>query len=159
MKKNSRIFENIKQAPLGIKILGVINCLFFGAISFLSALVNYVKPSPELLETMEVFAKSAGTHANVNQIKLTMLLQMPIAIFFIIMGAGLLLRKKWARKSALYFSFAIAILILLSVIMQPALIKLAIVQVAYPGFLIVYLTSKKTTKWFASQASEEDKKE
>jgi CBS domain containing-hemolysin-like protein len=141
------------KKPWGILILGGINFFILGILFFLVSFIAYTKFSPQDLE--KLFNK-ADFPARVNSeltpapLKVALLSQMAISLIFIVSGLGVLLRKEWARKTTIYFSFSLVLLTFLSVLFYPALIKQLILQIAYLGTLIFYFTNKKVEEHFIS---------
>ena len=156
------------EKPLGVSILGGFNFFVLGLISLFSAFfvyLNIYSPSNEaVLEgsgqtafsstgqlVYEEFKKYLPEETlNVAQFKAIIILQIIISVFFSIFGAGLILKKEWARRGTIYFSFLIVVIEFLLALMNPGLVKQAIFQIIYPGILIVYFTNKKIEGYFIS---------
>jgi hypothetical protein len=139
-----------KKRPLGVTILGGINCFILGGALFLLSLLVYINLSPENWQTvLEMLkGKTQGMTLEYEQFKNSLLVQMVIAFIYACGGAGLLLRKEWARKLTLYFSFVIVIFLFISALTNPRFITQAVAQVIYPAILIVYFTNKKVESYF-----------
>ena len=142
--------EEQERGPRGIFILGGLNCFVFGLLFLIIFTSIYFKATPQDLEkAMEVFeSKGIPFEITFEQFKLAIGIHIITFLIFLVSGAGLLLRKEWARKVTIYFSFFIVALTVVSALTQPSLIKQAIMQVIYPGILIVYFTNKNIEKHF-----------
>ncbi|UCC94377.1 MAG: hypothetical protein JSW40_06080 [Candidatus Omnitrophota bacterium] len=138
------------KRPQGVLIVGIINIVFFGLGSLGG--IMYLQNNPQEYNEMlsdALGAKSVISSQMNNQfIKIVSFLQGVFALLFIISGIGVLLRREWARTLALYFSFAIVLLVFLLVLFQPSLIKQAFMQIVYPGILIMYFTNSKIVAYF-----------
>lgn len=144
---------NEKRNPLGLLILGGINCFILGIPSFIFCLSLHLGFFPAKGQMLfEELKKKYLPEVTISlaQFKIAIILQMIVASIFTISGLGLLLGKEWARKITLYFAFVIVILTLLVVLFNNTLIKQAIIQIIYPGILIFYLTNKKIEHYFSS---------
>ncbi len=117
--------EKAKQGkrPLGVLIFGGFNFFVLGIASFIFFLTLshnisppstqrvLVKPSESISssrshELLEELKKSfLQVELTPAQVKTVITLQIFISLLFSIAGGGLLLRKEWARKYTLYFSF------------------------------------------------------
>lgn len=155
-----------EKLPLGVVILGGFNLFVLGIASFIFFFFLHQSLSaPSANNLFEgVGQEKAVSFADAffediknyfpekeleeKQIKTALIMQMAIALIFFASGLGILLRKEKARKLTLYFSFFMVILALLSVVFNPSTISQAILQIIYPGILIIYFTSKKIEKYF-----------
>jgi len=90
-----------------------------------------------------------------QQLKMLILPQAGIALFYILTAAGILLRKEWARKALVYFSFTLAVFMALGVIARPAAIMQIMVQAVHPGIMIYYFTGGSVVEWFAAKPTQE----
>ena len=136
--------------PLGLTILGAINLGLRGVLALATFLYAYFTFTPQRWqELLSGFVpQSASTALNLAHIKLALTLQIIMSLAFVISGVGLLKQKEWARVGTLYFSFALALLILLSVVFNPAFVAQAFIEIIYPGITIVYLTNRKVKEYF-----------
>lgn len=159
-----RILQTVKadllqKKPLGVWVLGAVNLLLFGILSFLFALQIYLNASSRqgkiILE--EVERNFSGVSLDPGQLKTAAALQMVIALVFAVSGYGLLARREWSRKYTLYFSFFMVVVAFLTALFNPGLIGQATFQVIYPGIMIIYLTGKKTERFFALTKQADDK--
>ena len=143
--------EEQERGPLGIFVLGGLNCFVFGLLFLIIFTSIYFKATPQDLgKAMEVFeTKGIPFEITFEQFKLAIGIHIITFLIFLVSGAGLLLRKEWARKLTIYFSFFIVVFTVISTLAQPSLIKQAIIQVIYPGILIVYFTNKNIERYFA----------
>jgi len=134
-----------KKTPQGVKILGGLNC-FLGALS----LIRYFKVTPQDFDKALELVRNQNLPADITfqQFKAYNIIPAAVAIMFIASGLGVILGKEWARRTTIYFSFAIVVLIFLAVIAQPGLISLVILQVFYLGTLIMYFTNKNVESYF-----------
>lgn len=125
-------------------VLGAFNLVVLGVIQLVTFLV------PRNWQIVEKLLKESGLNITLTPalIKTIIIVQSAVSVVFIVCGAGLLLRKEWARKATVYFAFAIASLVLISVLLAPATIMQAILQVVYPGILIFYFTNKDIENYF-----------
>lgn len=143
-------FMRTLKRPLGVILLGGFNFIILGAASFISSLVLYINFSASkgyapLSELQTYFPELTLTP---EQLKAAVGLQMVVALLFAVSGLGVLLRKEWARKLTLGFSFVMALLALLTALANLAFIRQAVLQAIYPGILILYFTHKKVGSWF-----------
>jgi len=139
-----------QKKPLGVSILGWVNCVIFGALFFFMSLSSYLKATPQDLEKITEIFKSQGISSQITfqQFKIACIFYIGIALIFFLSGLGLLLRKEWARKLTLGFAFFAVVVVFLAVLISPALIQQAIMQIIYPGILIIYFTNKKVEAYF-----------
>ncbi|MCK9573622.1 MAG: hypothetical protein M0R20_04400 [Candidatus Omnitrophica bacterium] len=133
-----------KKKPIGVIILGIFNLVVLGVIQLITFLI------PQNWQAIEKMLKDSGINVNLSPalIKIMIVVQSAMSLIFIVCGAGLLLGKEWARKLTVYFAFAIAALVLLSVVLAPSSIQQAMLQIIYPGILIVYFTNKNIENFF-----------
>ncbi|MBD3263506.1 MAG: hypothetical protein GF375_00200 [Candidatus Omnitrophica bacterium] len=148
------------QRPLGVTILGGFNLFILGGLSLLALGYVYFNFSSLtegnfLNEFKQHFPQNVEIDA--RQLRSAIALQMLVSAVFLVSGAGLLLRKEWARKLTLYFSFFIAVLTFISVVATPALISRAFLQIIYPGILIIYFTNNKIENYFSCPRNAEKK--
>jgi hypothetical protein len=99
--------------------------------------------------------KTFDVNFDPQQLRMLVLPQAGIAIFYIVTAVGVLLRKEWARKATVYFSFATAVFMLLGVIARPTAIVQIMGQALYPGAMIYYFTGKNVVGWFAAKPTQE----
>jgi len=139
-----------QKKPLGVSILGWINCLVFGVLFFFMSLSSYLKATPQDLEKITEIFKSQGISSPITyqQFKIACLFYIGIALVFFLSGFGLLKKKEWARKLTLGFAFLTVVVVFLAVVISPALIQQAIMQIIYPGILIIYFTNKNVEMYF-----------
>jgi len=139
-----------ENRPFGILFLGWINFFILGVASlafFLTLYFNIHSPNSQIvLEEIKKYLPSGN--APEAYFKIAVILQIAISCIFSLSGIGLLLRKEWARKLTLTFSFFITLVLFISVLFRSDLVKSAIGQIIYPGVLIFYLTNKKVQKHF-----------
>ncbi|MFH1504582.1 MAG: hypothetical protein ABIH08_04245 [Candidatus Omnitrophota bacterium] len=145
------------KTPIGILVLGGLNCFFLGFIFFVSSLINYFKITPEEFDKILQTFRSLGVQASPGQAEITYQQFKPysfipiiIALVFFISGSGILFRKEWARKLTVYFSFTAAIFIFFTVLAQASLIRLVIAHIVYLGVLIIYFTNKNVEGYFTA---------
>ena len=136
-----------KKKPIGAVVLGGINLVIFGIVPLIYSF------SPRAMdEFMAIMEQNTGADIGAGSTagfrKIAMVIQGAVSLFFIISGVGLIFRKEWARRATLYFSFLMVIMIVLTAVLQPALISQVIVQIVYPGVLIFYFTNKKVKEYF-----------
>jgi hypothetical protein len=136
-----------ERPPLGIKILGGINFFVLG-IFFIILSIFFLTPSFQSEELFNTFREEMGLKLTPQQFKISIFFQLFISIIFAISGIGLLLRKEWARKLTIYFSFVLFLLIFLSILFNPSLIKHSFPQIIYSGILIFYFTNRKIEEYF-----------
>lgn len=162
---SSRVFFGGKT-PLGVVILGGLNLFVLGIASFIFFFFLHQSLSSSSTNNLfegvnqEKSTSFAGAffedikkyfpekELEEEQLKIALIMQMAIALIFFASGLGILLRKEKARRLTLYFSFFMVILAVLSVVFNPSTISQAILQIIYPGILILYFTSKKIEKYF-----------
>jgi hypothetical protein len=139
-----------QKKPIGVSIIGWLNCVVFGALFFFMSLSSYLKATPQDLEKITEIFKNQGISAPITyqQFKIACLFYIGIASIFFLSGLGLLLGKEWARKLTLGFAFLAVIVVFLAVLISPGLIQQAIMQIIYPGILIVYYTNKNVEAYF-----------
>ena len=142
--------QQLINIPLGVIILGRINCFFLGIVFFGMFLSFYTKITPEKFDIIVQTLKNKGFYQEVTmeQFRLAIKLYMFGSCIFFISGLGLMLKKEWGRILTLIFSFIIVIFTLLSVLSQPAIIMQAMIFIIYPGILIFYFTNKNVEKFF-----------
>ncbi|MFA5007896.1 MAG: hypothetical protein WC546_01610 [Candidatus Omnitrophota bacterium] len=138
-----------KKKPIGVIILGAFNLIALGIIQLITFLI------PQNWQIINKMLKDSGININLTPslIKIMIIMQSAMSLVFIVSGVGLLLKKEWARKLTVYFAFTVATLILLSVLLSPSSIQQAIVQIIYPGILIVYFTNKNIEDYFKRNAN------
>jgi len=142
-----------KKVPIGVRILGGLNCFLFGLSFLISSIFSYFKTGldefNEILKTFE--ASGATVPITYQQFKAYSLIPVIFAAIFLVSGAGLLLKKEWARKLTVYFAFLIVLFMLLAVLINPPLIRLVILQAAYLGALIIYFTNRDVESFYKEQ--------
>jgi hypothetical protein len=133
-----------KKKPIGVIILGIFNLVILGIIQLVAFLI------PQNWQVIDRMLKQNGADIKLTPslIKVMIIIQSAVSLFFIICGAGLLFRKEWARKLTVYFAFSIAALMLLSVLLVPSSTPQAMLQIIYPGILIIYFTNKNIEEYF-----------
>lgn len=133
-----------KKRPVGVIILGTFNLVMLGVIQLITFMI------PRNWQIIAKLFKESGVSVNLTPslLKIMIIIQSVVSLVFIVCGAGLLFRREWARKATVYFAFAIAALVLLSVLLAPSSIQQAIVQIIYPGILIIYFTNKNIEDYF-----------
>ena len=139
-----------KKKPLGILILGGLNFVVLGVLSLGSFFLIYKNPtSPTSKALLAEFSKhTSGQTLTPEQFKSVILSQIILAGIFLVSGWGVLSRKEWGRRLTLYFSFFMVILAAVSVLFQSSLINSALLQIIYPGVLILYFTNEDVKKLF-----------
>ena len=147
----------MKKKPLGIFILGGFNFVVLGVLSLGFFLLVYKDPSSETSKALlaELSKYIPGQTLTPEQFKSIILLQMFLAGIFLISGWGILSRKEWGRRLTLYFSFFMVILAAIAVLFQSSLINSALLQIIYPGILILYFTNKKIENYFVPAKNSE----
>ena len=161
MIKEEFNLAKILQQPPGVLIFGGINLFIFGLGSFLLSFFLYVGSEAAgfqefLKELTEHFPEASLTS---SQFEMLLGLQMAIAAFFALSGLGLILRKEAARKATLYFCFFIVVISFLAALLSRGLVGQAVLQIIYPGALIIYFTNKKIEAHFISSAKREEKEQ
>lgn len=133
-----------KKKPVGVIIIGTFNLVVLGIIQLITFLI------PQNWQIIDRLLKENGVNVNLSPslLKIMIIIQSAVSLIFIVCGAGLLLKKEWARKFTIYFAFIIAALLLLSVLLSPASIRQAIFQIIYPGILIIYFTNMNVEDYF-----------
>jgi hypothetical protein len=153
--------EEKTKAPLGVLLLGGFNFFVLGLFSLFVFGATYLNTqsqgSQKLLEEFRRYIPQSTI--NEEQFKVVLLLQLAISAVFALSGLGLLLKREWARRLTLYFSFFIVILAFLAVLVSTSLTTQAIVQVIYPGILIFYLTNKKVEQYFVPSKTKPQEEE
>jgi len=86
-----------------------------------------------------------------EQFKTYNIVPMLVSFVFLVSGVGILLRKEWARKTTLYVSFSLAILIFVSILIHPAMVRIVGPQILYLGVIIVYFTNRKIENFFVPE--------
>jgi len=149
--------ENKK--PLGLLILGGFNFTVLGVLSLGFFFFVYKNPSSQIAEALLAeFSKYIPDQAlTPEQFGPVILSQIILAGIFLVSGWGILNRKEWGRRLTLYFSFFMVILAGVSVLFQSSLINSAILQIIYPGMLILYFTNKKIENYFVPREKNLDK--
>jgi len=139
-----------KKKPLGILILGGFNFVVFGVLSLGFFFLVYSDPASETGKALLAeFSKHLPDKTlTLGQFKSVLLSQIILAGIFLASGWGILNRKEWGRRLTLYFSFFMVILAAVSVLFQSSLINSALLQIIYPGVLILYFTNKDVEKLF-----------
>lgn len=132
------------KRPLGVTLLGIFNLVVLGISSFLFAIF------PRNWQLIIDAAKESGLDIKIseNLFKIVIILQVAVALAFILCGTGLLLGKEWGRKLTVYFALLIVIIFFLSALVVPGLIKQVVLQTIYPGVLILYFTRKNVEDYF-----------
>ena len=127
--------------------MGGLNCL-----QGLSLLVNYFKITPQDFERIsQVLAdKNLPQEVTFQQLKASSAIFMIAGLIFLVSGLGVILRKEWARKMTLFFSFAVIIMILVASLAQPASVGFFMAFIVYFGIIIFYFTNKKIGNYFIS---------
>jgi Na+-translocating ferredoxin:NAD+ oxidoreductase RnfD subunit len=138
---------------LGASIFGSLNCFLFGLLPLTVFISAYLRTTSQDLAKIIQILKEQGLAFEVSlaQFKVACILYTVLALAFLLSGIGLLLVKEWGRQLTVYFSFLVVVLIFLSALMMPVLVKQAIVQIIYPGALIVYFTNKNVEGYFRNR--------
>ncbi len=138
-----------KRKPLGILILGGFNFVV-GVFSLGFFFLVYKDPSSETTKALlaELSKYIQGQTLTREQFKLVILSQIVLAGIFLVSGWGVLRRREWGRRLTLYFSFFMVILVAVAVLFQSSFINSALLQIIYPGILILYFTNKDVEKAF-----------
>jgi hypothetical protein len=140
------------KIPLGLLVLGAVNAFFFGLLAFVFSLIAYFGSTFEFIQkTLELIKEKNPAFDSVTpeMLKLVFLGQALIALIFLISGAGIVLRKEWARKLTIYFAFFLLLLVFLSALANPSLLTQMLLNVIYPAILIFYFTNRKLDKYFS----------
>jgi hypothetical protein len=146
----------LSGVPLGVKLIGLFNFTVTGLFSLAWVAVVFNDPAK-----LGEFVKSIGGDKllDVNlapqQLRMLILPQAGIALFYIVTAVGVLLRKERARKALLYFSFALAVFMVLGVLARPAAIMQIMAQAIHPGIMIYYFTGKSVVEWFSAKTTRE----
>jgi len=142
-----------RKTPPGVLILGGLNCFVFGLLFLSISISNYFRITPEEFgKILEIFKTSGlGIQITYQDFKAYNVIPVIISFIFLLSGAGILLKKEWARKLTVYFAFAAIIAIFLTVLMQSFLIRLVIIHAAYLGALIIYFTNKNVEGYFQEE--------
>ena len=143
-------YMNDQKKPLGVSILGWLNCAVFGALFLFMSISSYLRATPQDLEKITEIFKNQGISSQITfqQFKIACMVYVAIASIFFLSGLGLLLKKEWGRKLTLSFAFVMVLIVFLAVVLSPGLIQQAIVQIIYPGILIIYFTNKNVEAYF-----------
>jgi len=133
-----------KKKPVGVIVLGTFNLVVLGIIQLVTFLI------PRNWQMIEKMFKESGINLTITPLllKTIIVIQSIVSLIFIVCGAGLLFKKEWARKFTVYFAFTIAALVLLSALLAPSQIQQAILQIIYPGTLIIYFTNRNVEDYF-----------
>jgi hypothetical protein len=142
--------------PLGVKIIGIFNFIVTGILALLLFAVVFSNPGKlsELIKNLGGDKMLEGKFT-IQQLRMLILPQAGIALFYIVTAAGVLFRREWARKALVYFSFALAVFMVLGVFAQPAAIMQIMGQAVHPGVMIYYFTGKSVVEWFAAKPLKE----
>ena len=142
--------------PLGVKILAAFNFFVTGILG-LFAFLQLFGDNAKLVEVIKAMGgeKMLGSNFTPAQLRMMLLPQAGIALFFIVTALGVLYRKEWARKALVYFSFFLAVFMVLGVVARPAAIAQIMVQAVHPGVMIYYFTGKKIVEWFTIRPTQE----
>lgn len=158
--------DTSRKCPPGVLILGGINLLIFGIASFIFSLSAYtsIPSGQDKLNFSDSREALAGSNQNIlfrelekhwpegkissKELKLALALQLIVAGIFSLSGLGLIFKKEPARQLTIYFSFLIVVLVFFFVLLSPQAITQGILQVIYPGILIIYFTNKNVEKVF-----------
>ncbi len=144
------------QMPVGVRLVGFFNLLFPGLLAFVMFLL--ILPSEEkLIDLFRSIGGSPmhGTAFTVDQMRLMVLPQGAIALFYLISAWGLLQCREWARRATVWFSFAIMILLAVAVVFGPSMIGRVLLQAVHPAVMIFYLTGAPVVMWFSSKEQKE----
>ncbi len=140
------------KKPLGVYIFSGLNICLFGAVSLAAALIFVTVPA--VAEKFIVAAaQTEAASLSPVQIKALGWAQILISATYIFCGLGLLRGKEKARRINIYFSFALLLLVLISVLAQPSMIGQSLFNAAYPLAMIIYFTDRKVEKWFKENES------
>ena len=141
-----------KKRPVGVLLLGGINLFVFGILLFLIFISAYFNiTSKDLAAVTDILKRqNIETAVTLAQFKSASIIQSIISIFFIVSGWGILLRKEWARKATVYFSFGWVLTVFLIFISHPSYISYLFLQVVYPGILVLYFTHKSIIEYFST---------
>ena len=144
-----------KKGPLGVLILGSINCYFFGLLLFTASILSYLTTSEEAFyRILPLFEnRGLGVGMTYQNFKTANLLQAAVSVIFFLSGFGLLKKREWARKLTIYFSLVWALVYVGASIIYPPSIKYLTLQFLYFGGLIFYFTNKKVEQYFREQDS------
>ena len=132
-----------KKRAIGVTILGSLNTMFFGFITFLASifvLFMYSKGS-DLGQLLEI--------SSPLMIKLTFGYAAFMSLIFMITGNGVLKLKNWARIATIYF--AVFLLISTVAVNFKNIISLNfnfLIGLIYPVILLYYFTRPKVKKQF-----------
>ena len=135
---------------------GIFNFIVTGILSLVFFVIVFSNPGKifELIKSMGAEKVLEGK-LTPQQLRMLILPQAAIACFYIVTAAGILSRREWARKALVYFSFALAVFMVLSVLAQPAAIMQIMGQAVYLGITIYYFTGKSVVEWFAAKTPRE----
>jgi hypothetical protein len=115
-------------------------------------------PSLEQDFSQELKLHFPGMSLKPSQITAILIAQIGVAAVFCISGLGLMLRKEWARRVTLGFSFFVVLIAFLAALFNRAIINKVIIQIIYPGALILYFTNPKITQYFCQSSLKEQEK-
>ena len=142
-----------RNKPLGVLILGGVSCFGFGLLLFILSITALLTATPEDTRQVSEMFDEKGLSISITHehFKIASAIQAIVSVVFFVCGRGLLLGKDWARKLIIYFSFGWGALIFITSLLNPSFMKHLIVQMVYPGVLIIYFTNKKVEQYFLAQ--------
>jgi hypothetical protein len=139
--------------PLGVLILGGISCFGLGLFFFILSLAAFFSATPEDTDQLNALIQKKGLDITLTteHFKMISAFQVATSCMFFIVGRGILLGKYWARNTMIYVSFFWAFVLFAAAIINPSFIQYFIVQMVYPGVLILYFTNKNVERYFVAQ--------
>ena len=101
-----------KKTPLGVILLGRLNCFVFGLGILIISLTVYFNINPQNFEQIAETFRSSGLTFEITQeqLKLDVIINALVCGIFFISGGGILFHREWARKMTIYFSLAVVII-------------------------------------------------
>jgi hypothetical protein len=141
------------RCPKGVLILGWISFLVFGVLAgiMFSTVYFFITPG-NWAGFLEEIKRIVGqdTKLSLEYLKAALLAQLMLAAVFAVIGLGLIRKKEWARRTAIYLSFFLAAIQFIGVLFNPGMIGQTILNIIFPGSLIIYFTNKNVEKYFYS---------
>jgi len=146
-----------EKPPVGVIVLGGLNCFVLGGLFFLIGLWNILRITPQEFQTLLEVLKERGIPNEITyrQFKKLHMFSIIVSLVWGVAGAGVLLRRDWGRKTTLYFALFVTGIIFLAVLMQPSFLRRVAFQLLYLGILILYFTQKSIEKYFTDKRRKE----
>lgn len=139
-----------RARPLGVFLLGGINFFLLGLGSLLVSAFLYLYGTSFIAQALFKEINSYLPQASENTVSLRVVfgLQTIIATIFLFSGLGIMLKKEWGRRLSLGLAFSVVMVSFIAALSNYALIGQTIVQIIYPGILIMYFTNKNIVNYF-----------